>query len=97
MKFTLKHREVYIPNKFLHLEEVYVGMTDEEIIEADTYSDVCDTIKGMPTVEAIPKDNVYQAVLELMKYEHEGFINISLVRFDEILKKYGVCEDGKID
>ena len=49
------------------------------------------------TVEAIPKDNVYQAILELMKYEHEGFINISLVRLDEILKKYGVCEDGKID
>ena len=45
-------------------------------------------------VEAIPRDNVYKAIQEMMKYEHEGFINISLARLDEILKKCGVCEDG---
>lgn len=50
-----------------------------------------------PTEEAIPKANVYKAVQELMKYEHEGFINISLVRLDEILKKCGVSEDGIVD
>lgn len=49
------------------------------------------------TVEAIPKDNVYKAIQEMMKYEHEGFINISLTRLDEILKKCGVCEDEKED
>lgn len=49
------------------------------------------------TVEAIPKDNVYKAIQEMMKYEHEGFINISLARLDEILKKCGVCEDEKED
>ena len=48
-------------------------------------------------VETIPKDNVYKAIQEMMKYEHEGFINISLARLDEILKKCGVSEDGKID
>ena len=53
-------------------------------------------ISQLPTVEAIPKDNVYKAIQEMMKYEHEGFINISLARLDEILKKCGV-EDGKID
>ena len=47
-------------------------------------------------VEAIPKDNVYKAIQEMMKYEHEGFINISLARLDEILKKCGV-EDGNDD
>lgn len=45
-------------------------------------------------VEAIPKDNVYKAIQEMMKYEHEGFINISLARLDEILKKCEVSEDG---
>lgn len=49
----------------------------------------------MPTVEAIPKDNVYKAIQEMMKYEHEGFINISLTRLDETLKKCGVCEDER--
>lgn len=44
------------------------------------------------TVEAIPKANVYKAIQEMMKYEHEGFINISLARLDEILKKCGVQE-----
>lgn len=47
-----------------------------------------------PLVEAIPKANVYKAIQEMMKYEHEGFINISLARLDEILKKCGVSEDG---
>ena len=48
----------------------------------------------LPTVEAIPKDNVYKAIQEMMKYEHDGFVNISLARLDEILKKYGVSENG---
>lgn len=61
----------------------YVAVFVERIIEA---------INKEPTVEAIPKDKVYKAIQEMMKYEHEGFINISLVRLDEILKKYGVCE-----
>lgn len=43
-------------------------------------------------VEAIPKANVYKAIQEMMEYEHEGFINISLARLDEILKKCGVSE-----
>lgn len=50
-------------------------------------------IDTAPTVEAIPKANVYKAIQEMMKYEHEGFINISLTRLDEILKKCGVCEE----
>lgn len=54
-------------------------------------------VRAQPTVEAIPKDNVYKAIQEMMKYEHEGFINISLTRLDEILKKCGVCEDEKED
>ena len=49
----------------------------------------------LPTVEAIPKANVYKAIQEMMKYEHEGFINISLARLEEILKNCGVSEDGK--
>ena len=51
-------------------------------------------LDNVPTVEAIPKANVYKAIQEMMKYEHEGFINISLARLDEILKKCGVSEDG---
>lgn len=50
-------------------------------------------INELKKTEAIPKDNVYIAIQELMKYEHEGFINISLARLDEILKKCGVIED----
>ena len=50
-------------------------------------------LDNVPTVEAIPEANVYKAIQEMMKYEHEGFINISLARLDEILKKCGV-EDG---
>lgn len=73
-------------------EEVYSwGMNDYEP------SDFTDAIEDALTVEAIPKDNVYKAIQEMMKYEHEGFINISLARLDEILKKCGVSEDGKID
>ena len=54
-------------------------------------------INSLPTVEAIPKDNVYKAIQEMMKYEHEGFINISLARLDEILKNCGVSENGNDD
>ena len=70
-------------------EEVYSwGMNDYEP------SDFTDAIDDSPTVEAIPKDNVYKAIQEMMIYEHEGFINISLARLEEILKKCGVSEDG---
>lgn len=55
---------------------------------------VQEVVDKAPTVEAIPKDNVYKAIQEMMKYEHDGFINISLARLDEILKKCGVSEDG---
>ena len=51
-----------------------------------------DNFFSAPTVEAIPKANVYKAIQEMMKYEHDGFINISLARLDEILKKCGVSE-----
>ena len=57
----------------------------------------CGLIENAPPVEAIPKANVYKAIQEMMKYEHEGFINISLARLDDILKKCGVKGDGKID
>ncbi len=53
-------------------------------------------ITELPPVEAIPKDNVYKALQEMMKYEHEGFINISLARLDGILKECGVSEDEKV-
>lgn len=49
-------------------------------------------VRAQPTVEAIPKANVYKAIQEMMKYEHEGFIKISLARLDEILKKCEVSE-----
>ena len=55
--------------------------------------DIIDELDNVPIVETIPKDNVYKALQEIMKYEHEGFINISLVRLDEILIKCGVSED----
>lgn len=44
-------------------------------------------ISNAPTVEAIPKANVYKAIQEMMKYEHEGFINISLVKFSDIIQQ----------
>lgn len=54
--------------------------------------DLSRILADAPPVEAIPKDNVYKATQEMMKYEHEGFINISLARLDEILKKCGAGE-----
>lgn len=65
---------------------------DELAIGADRQEWYERIIDDAPTIEAIPKDNVYKAIQEMMKYEHEGFINISLARFDEILKKCGVQE-----
>ena len=47
-------------------------------------------LDNVPTVEAIPRDNVYKAIQEMMEYEHERSINISLARLNEILEKYGV-------
>lgn len=67
------------------------GMNDYEP------SDFTDAIDDAPTVEAIPKDNVYKVIQEMMKFEHDGFINISLGRLDEILKKCEVSEDGNVD
>ena len=58
-------------------------------------SDFTDAIDDALTVEAIPKANVYKAIQEMMKYENEGFINISLTRLDEILCE--VLEDGNVD
>ena len=69
----------------------YFGMcdlTNEEGINLYEHS----RSEDCPLVEAIPKANVYKAIQEMMKYEHEGFINISLARLDEILKKCGVQE-----
>lgn len=69
----------------------YFGMcdlTNEEGLNLYEHS----RSEDCPLVEAIPKDNVYKAIQEIMKYEHEGFINISLARLDEILKKCGVQE-----
>lgn len=75
---------------------------DEEELQKYIMHDGCDKgcgyiderdLKYIQTVEAIPKANVYKAIQEVMKYEHEGFINISLGRLDEILKKCGVSED----
>lgn len=62
-----------------------MGEHDEQFIFEMGYNKgFKDGIKG-----SIPKDNVYKAIQEMMKYEHEGFINISLSRLDEILKKCG--------
>jgi len=69
------------------LKEVF----SRNVVGGNAYFDLID---NAPTVEAIPKDNVYKAIQEMMKYEHEGFINISLARLDEILKKCEVSEDG---
>lgn len=62
----------------------------EEVDEI--FSSWTNDLEQLDVVEAIPKDNVYKAIQEMMKYEHEGFINISLARLDEILKKCGVQE-----
>lgn len=72
------------------------GLSGQFYCDITTYDVDMDDIErdaDCPLVEAIPKDNVYKAILEMMKYEYEGFINISLARLDEILKKCGV-EDG---
>lgn len=45
-----------------------------------------------PLVEVIPKDNVYKAIQEMMNYEHERSINISLAKLSEILEKCGVWD-----
>lgn len=72
---------------------------DLNVFEEEDFrtSDMIHLIEDTPTVEAIPKVNVYKAIQEMMKYEHEGFINISLARLDEILKKCGVSENGNDD
>lgn len=67
-----------------------MGEYDEQLVFEMGYNvGLKNGIKG-----SILKDNVYKAIQEMMKYEHEGFINISLVRLDEILKKCGMSEDG---
>lgn len=70
------------------------SIPDLSVFEQEDFGtpDMIRLIEDSPTVEAIPKDNVYKAIQEMMKYEHEGFINISLARLDEILKKCGVQE-----
>lgn len=60
-------------------------------------AEVREKVRELPTIESIPKVNIYKAIQEMMKYEHEGFINISLARLDEILKKCGVSENGNDD
>lgn len=74
-----------------------IGLSGHFYCDITTYDvDMDDTERDAdcPLVEAIPKVNVYKAIQEMMKYEHEGFINISLARLDEILKKCGVSEDA---
>lgn len=66
---------------FTHNDEPFCDLTYEYIWQFDKRQNEC------PLEEAIPKDNVYKAIQEIMKYEHEGLINISLARLDEILKK----------
>lgn len=76
------------------------GLSGQFYCDITTYDvDMDDTERDAdcPLIEAIPKDHVYKTIQEMMKYEHEGFINISLVRLDEILKKCGVVEDGNDD
>ena len=75
----------------------YSNLTDLTMSDTTLLLTLFGVLDNAPTVEAIPKDNVYKAIQEIMKYEHEGFINISLARLDEILKKCGVSEDGNDD
>ena len=70
----------------------YSNLTDLTMSDTTLLLTLFGVLDNAPTVEAIPKDNVYKAIQEIMKYEHEGFINISLARLDEILKKCGVQE-----
>ena len=77
------------------IEEIEIYKRLRHKVDNETLDEI---MLDMPTVEAISKVNVYKAIQETMKYEHEGFINISLTRLDEILKKYGVCDDeNKLD
>ena len=72
----------------------YSNLTDLTMNDTTLLLTLFGVLDNAPTVEAIPKDNVYKAIQEIMEYEHEGFINISLARLDEILKKCEVSEDG---
>lgn len=83
--------------RLIDIENIdYVRLEDSLHCLEHHKGDEVECVICAPTVEAIPKDNVYKAIQEMMKYEHEGFINISLARLDEILKKCGVSEDGNV-
>lgn len=76
------------------------GLSGQFYCDITTYDvDMDDTERDAdcPLIEAIPKDHVYKVIQEMMEYEHEGFINISLARLDEILKNCGVSENGNDD
>ena len=76
------------------------GLSGQFYCDITTYNvDMNDTERDAdcPLIEAIPKDHVYKVIQEMMEYEHEGFINISLARLDEILKNCGVSENGNDD
>lgn len=77
-------------------DDAYFGANERRCVIDDSCIDgmVSERAYDCPLVEAVPKDNVYKAIQEMMKYEHDGFINISLARLDDILKKCGVSEDG---
>lgn len=78
-------------------DDAYFGANERRCVIDDSCIDgmVSERAYDCPLVEAIPRANVYKAIQEMMKYEHEGFINISLASLDEILKKYEVSEDVK--
>ncbi len=57
------------------------------LLEVPICNVFADMIRDTPTAKAIPKANVYKAIQEMMKYEHEGFINISLAKFSEIIQQ----------
>ena len=80
--------------RLMDAREYYIGekADDFDLRFAAGLMSAAERLVDAPTVEAIPKDNVYKAIQEMMKYEHEGFINISLARLDEILKKCEVSE-----
>ena len=58
-----------------------------EYDKVDGGVDILGKPSDCPLVEAIPKANVYKTIQEMMKYEHEGFINISLAKFSEIIQQ----------
>lgn len=76
----------------LNKKKKYLFKTESGAFPKSEWFIKANDLFSAPTVEAIPKANVYKAIQEMMKYEHEGFINISLARLDEILKKCGVQE-----